>query len=137
MSNKQNDKPIDVVFDKKSYTEAEKLEILLAFKNPDYLKTYGDLATLEPNVGNVFQTCLPESNDEDLPQFLSRVSDNMRFVLDLVCTMTDSRNSDKVRLDAAYDLMDRDYLYKVVSETRELFREIANQRTDEATPKER
>ena len=73
--------------------------------------------------------CNREIN-KDYMNVLIKHADNMRYILDLVCQMTDDRNSDNVRDDSAYQLIERGYLYKVASECREVFRNIANERTD-------
>ena len=61
---------------------------------------------------------------------LAKYADNMRFMLDLVCRMVDDRVDEQSRRDAASDLLDRDDLFKNLSEVREVFRSIANERTD-------
>lgn len=63
-------------------------------------------------------------------EVFTKHADNMRYILDLVCQMTDERNSANTRDDAAYQLIEHEYLYKVASECREVFRNIANERTD-------
>lgn len=61
---------------------------------------------------------------------LERYSDQMRVVLDLVGQMMDERLGEEARLEAAYDLMERSSLIEEVREVREVFRSIANARTD-------
>jgi len=61
---------------------------------------------------------------------LTRHADNLRFILDAVCAMTDERNSDDLRIEASEELIDCDHLYKVACECREAVRNIANIRTD-------
>lgn len=58
--------------------------------------------------------------------------DNMRFLMDLVCQVTDERNSNKVREDAMWEIADLPHLFKEFEFVREYYRDIANHRTDMA-----
>ena len=61
---------------------------------------------------------------------IEKHSDNMRFILEHVLNMLDDRLSDQTREKAAYQLMDRTAFYPVIAELLEIFRTIANERTD-------
>jgi hypothetical protein len=64
---------------------------------------------------------------------LERLAGNLRFILDLVDTMTDKRVSEAARMEAATDLAERESLNAVVGEAREIFRSIANAKADGVT----
>ena len=68
--------------------------------------------------------------NEQHQKTLEQHADALRFILDIVRELTDARNNDTFRENAAYDLMEREHLFAAVGECREIFRSIANQRTD-------
>lgn len=61
---------------------------------------------------------------------LEKLSDNLRFVMDLVCEAMDERNSDSLREESALQIADFGALRPAMQEAREIFRSIANERTD-------
>lgn len=61
---------------------------------------------------------------------LVRHADNMRYILDLVVTALDERNSDEARMEAAEDMACNEHLHDNVAECREVFRNVANYKTD-------
>jgi len=62
---------------------------------------------------------------------LERYAGQLRFVLDLVCEMTDERLTDKQRMESATKLADRgDDFHQWLGECREVFRNISNAQTD-------
>jgi len=63
-------------------------------------------------------------------EILEEYADNMRYALDLLCYITDFRNSLDSRIEETSDLLDRESLHKPMSKCREVFRNIANRRTD-------
>ena len=63
-------------------------------------------------------------------EILEEYADNMRFLLDELAVILDDRNSDQLREQSALELVDRPHLYACVCACREVFRAIANQRTD-------
>ena len=62
---------------------------------------------------------------------LEQHSDTMRYVLDLVCRATDSRLDEEDRVDAALEIADREGSYQALCDVREVFRSMANMRTDQ------
>lgn len=61
---------------------------------------------------------------------LERAADAMRFLLDAVCIACDERNSDETRINASTGICEMAALSDSFNNAREVFRSIANFRTD-------
>jgi len=71
-------------------------------------------------------------NEEERAQYekIEVLSDNLRFVLDLVCSAMDERNSEETRTESVMEIASQSHLHSRMVKARDLFLSMANRRTD-------